>query len=94
MRPVNPHATDHELKYSDDTPADLQNSVNRIADRLHAGEITAGQAVDELIEMSIAAEVPRGGTRLRAQVRKMLKDLVRNDPSLARQARRLRGDPE
>jgi hypothetical protein len=48
--------------------------------------------VEELIEMSIAVEVPHADEEMRAEVRNLLTDLVASDPSLARRARRLRGE--
>jgi hypothetical protein len=59
------------------TPPDVEALANEIA----AGRLTAGEAIDRLVEATAGPEL---GAAERAELREMLTDLVANDPYLGR----------
>lgn len=69
---------------------DAPDAIARVAERLRAGEITADEAVELLIDDAIGRQM--GGAvpkDLEPKLREVLRDYATNDPYLAAKIRRL-----
>ncbi len=67
------------------------DAVAQVAARLRAGEISADEAVELLIDDTIARQLGAGGSAkdLEPKLREVLRDYAANDPFLAAKIRRL-----
>jgi hypothetical protein len=67
-------------------------AIGQISARLKAGEITATQATELLVDAVVRARVPSIAAELQAQLRSTLHRLLAEDPVLAAKVRRLTGE--
>jgi hypothetical protein len=67
----------------------LPDPLAKIADRLRAGEITADQAVELIIDDAIERQVGASAKKHEPQLRELLRKFAASDPHLVARIRRL-----